>query len=60
MIELQQNWNKLLLMFQTACYEGQINFGPVFLKHFPTTIENKPDLTLRSAVDVFHISSVFT
>ncbi len=47
-------------MFQTARYEGQINFGPVFLKHFPTTIEDKPDLTLRSAVDVFHISSVFT
>ncbi len=60
MIELQQNWNKLLLMFQTARYEGQINFGPVFLKHFPTTIEDKPDITLRSAVDVFHISSVFT
>lgn len=47
-------------MFQTACYEGQINFGPVLLKDFPTTIEDKPDLTLLSAVDVFHISSVFT
>lgn len=60
MIELQLNWNKLLTMFQTACFEGQINFSPVLLEDFPTAIGDKPDLTLLSTVDVFHISSVFT
>lgn len=44
LIEPQQSCNRLLIIFQSACYERQINSGPVLLKDFHTAAEEEPDL----------------
>lgn len=44
LIEPQQSSNRLLIIFQSACYERRINSGPVLLKDFHTAAEEEPDL----------------
>lgn len=49
LFEPQENCNRLLIIFQSACYERQNNSGPVLLKDFHTAVEEEPDLLVEGS-----------